>query len=143
MPKKIQWIMYSFWKIFILPKMSKIMLFLWKNFGQISTLAEGLWNIPCLFWVKNFGPPPLQRNFCLETYLFLQISQSMNLFEESLVYCIDQCPDSQLITSGRLSIPSPTVPRSCSAGWPFCLQGTVGRGGGGGRWGGGEGKEIK
>ena len=54
----------------------KITLFLWKNFGQISTLAEGLWNIPCLFWVKNFGSPPLQRNFCLETYLFLQISQS-------------------------------------------------------------------
>ena len=31
-------------------KMSKSRCFLWKTFGQISTLAEGLWSIPCLFF---------------------------------------------------------------------------------------------
>ena len=29
-------------------KMSKITLFLWEEFGQNFTLAEGLWSIPCL-----------------------------------------------------------------------------------------------
>ena len=35
-------------RIICFAKMSKITLYLWKNFGQNFTLAEGLWCIPCL-----------------------------------------------------------------------------------------------
>ena len=33
---------------FVMQKFSKIMLFLWKDFGQNFMLVEGLWSIPCL-----------------------------------------------------------------------------------------------
>ena len=34
--------------LFVMGKMAKIMLLLWKDFGQNFTLAESLWSIPCL-----------------------------------------------------------------------------------------------
>ena len=38
---------------FVIQKMSKIPLLLWKDFGQNFRLAEGLWSIPCLMLVPS------------------------------------------------------------------------------------------
>ena len=47
--------------LFVLWKMSKITLLLWKDFGKNFTLVEGLWSIPCL----PFPPPNNQAHLQL------------------------------------------------------------------------------
>ena len=57
----------KYWKsrIICYAKMSKITLFLWKDFGLNFTLAEGLWSIPCLYlsWFNHGGPTKFKNIF--------------------------------------------------------------------------------